>query len=85
MLLGNSRRKAMCLNCGCHQAHEAHGEPKNITYEDVKAAAEANGMGIGESLVMMLETAEEDRQQHRGEYETGAHSLFRAGPGSATG
>lgn len=57
----------MCLNCGCHRAHDAHGEPANITYEDVKAAAEANGMGIAESLVMMLETAEEDRRQHQGE------------------
>lgn len=32
----------MCLNCGCHKAHDDHENAANITYEDVKAAAEAN-------------------------------------------
>ncbi|MGH2380803.1 MAG: hypothetical protein ACRDG7_06230 [Candidatus Limnocylindria bacterium] len=71
----------MCLNCGCHKAHDDHQNPANITYEDVKAAADANGMGIAESLVIMLETAEEDRHQHGGEYVTGEHSILRAGQG----
>lgn len=71
----------MCLNCGCHIAHEDHGNPANLTFEDVKAAAEANDMGVAESLVMMVETAEEDRHQHEAEYETGEHSIFRAGQG----
>ena len=66
----------MCLNCGCHDAHDDHDDARNITYEDVRAAAEANGMGIAESLVMMLETAEEDRRQHQGEYETGEHPVW---------
>lgn len=73
----------MCLNCGCHAAHDDHDNRANITYEDVKAAAEANGMGVAESLVMMLETAEEDRRSHADEYETGEHSILRAGQGSA--
>ena len=68
----------MCLNCGCHMAHDDHGNEANITYEDMMRAAEANGMGVAESLRMMLETAEEDRQQHTGEYETGAHSVLSA-------
>ncbi len=71
----------MCLNCGCHMAHEDHGNAANLTFEDVKAAAEANDMGVAESLVMMVETAEEDRRQHEGEYETGEHSILRAGQG----
>lgn len=71
----------MCLNCGCHMAHDDHGNRANITFEDVKAAAEANDMGVAESLVMMLETAEEDRRQHEREYETGEHSILRAGQG----
>jgi hypothetical protein len=73
----------MCLNCGCHKAHDTHGDERNITYEDVKSAAEANGMGVAESLMMMLETAEEDRREHEAEYETGRHSILRAGQGSA--
>jgi hypothetical protein len=68
----------MCLNCGCHMAHDDHGNAANITYEDVKKAAEANGMGVAESLAMMLETAEEDRVGHVGEYETGEHAILSA-------
>jgi hypothetical protein len=68
----------MCLNCGCHDAHDDHGNPANITYESVKNAADANEMGIAESIAMILETAEEDRVGHRGEYETGEHSIVSA-------
>ncbi|MBA2627489.1 MAG: hypothetical protein H0U85_05710 [Gemmatimonadales bacterium] len=71
----------MCLNCGCHKAHDDHENAANITYEDVKAAAEANKMGVAESLMMMLETAEEDRRDHTSEFETGEHSILRAGQG----
>lgn len=70
----------MCLNCGGHTAHE-HGDKSNITYEKVKAAADANGMGVAESLVMLLEAAE-DRRDHQAEYETGEHSILRAVQGS---
>jgi hypothetical protein len=73
----------MCLNCGCHDAHDDHGNPANITYEDVKKAAEANDMGVAASIAMMLETAEEDRVGHRQEYETGEHAIVSArGQGS---
>jgi hypothetical protein len=68
----------MCLNCGCHKAHEDHGNAANITYEDVKKAAEANDMGVAESIAMMLETAEEDRVGHSQEYETGEHAIVSA-------
>jgi hypothetical protein len=69
----------MCLNCGCHEAHNDHGNPANITYESVKKAAAANDMGIAESIAMMLETAEEDRVSHRDEYETGDHAIVTSG------
>ena len=65
----------MCLNCGCHMAHDDHGEQANITYEDMKRAADANNMGVAESIRMVLETAEEDRIQHRDEYETPDHAI----------
>jgi hypothetical protein len=69
----------MCLNCGCHLAHEDHGKQANITYEDLKRAAEANDMGVAESLAMMLETAEVDRKDHQTEYETGGRPIVGAG------
>jgi hypothetical protein len=34
----------VCLSCGCHEGYESHGNPANITMEDVKAAATAAGI-----------------------------------------
>jgi hypothetical protein len=31
----------MCLSCGCGEPHDDHGDPANITYEDLKRAADA--------------------------------------------
>ena len=31
----------MCLSCGCGKPHDDHGNDANITYEDVKKAADA--------------------------------------------
>ena len=49
----------MCLNCGCMRAHDDMGEPEiNITYEDVKRAADANGMTIDATLAMIARTSD---------------------------
>lgn len=40
----------MCLNCGCGQLNERHGEDANITLDDVRRAADANGQSVEESL-----------------------------------
>ncbi|HUF54011.1 MAG TPA: hypothetical protein VMR52_09605 [Dehalococcoidia bacterium] len=37
----------MCLSCGCKQPNEAHGDDRNITIQDIQAAAEANGSSTG--------------------------------------
>jgi hypothetical protein len=59
----------MCLNCGCGRAHDTMGKPGvNITYEDVKRAADANKMSVQEALSTMAKTAEKDRSQHETEY-----------------
>lgn len=59
----------MCLNCGCMQAHDDMGKPGvNITYEDVKRAAEANGKTIDETLETISRTSEKDRSDHSQEY-----------------
>ena len=46
----------MCLTCGCMQAHLEMGE-HNITYEDVKRAADENGMTVEETLKTIEATA----------------------------
>ncbi len=58
----------MCLTCGCMQAHLDMG-PTNITYEDVKAAAEENGASVAETFDIMERTIAKDRSEHAAEYE----------------
>jgi hypothetical protein len=49
------------------QAHLEMGD-KHITYEDMKAAAEANGMSVEETLDIVERTVDKDRQDHPEEY-----------------
>jgi hypothetical protein len=59
----------MCLNCGCMRAHDEMGKPGiNITYEDVKRAADANAMTVEATLVMIARTSDKDRGDHAAEY-----------------
>ena len=59
----------MCLNCGCMRAHDDMGKPGvNITFEDVKRAAEANDKSIEETLDTIARTADKDRGDHPEEY-----------------
>jgi len=57
----------MCLTCGCGDAHLEMGEA-NITYEDLKRAADENGRSVGDTISIMEKTENSDRQQHREEY-----------------
>ena len=57
----------MCLTCGCMDAHLEMGK-SNITYEDVKRAADENGRSVAETLEIMEKTEAKDRQEHPKEY-----------------
>ena len=43
----------MCLNCGCNQPNERHGNDANITTDDVRRAGEANGQDLATSAANM--------------------------------
>ena len=58
----------MCLTCGCMDAHLEMGS-SNITYEDVKAAADENGRTVAETLDIVERTVAKDRADHAREYE----------------
>jgi hypothetical protein len=59
----------MCLNCGCMRAHDHMGKPGvNLTYEDIKRAAEANGKTVDQTLETIARTAAKDRSDHPAEY-----------------
>jgi hypothetical protein len=62
------RGLAMCLTCGCMDAHLEMGE-HNVRYEDIKAAADENGRSVAETLDIMDRTVARDRKDHAGEYE----------------
>ncbi|HEX5578732.1 MAG TPA: hypothetical protein VFY43_03615 [Candidatus Limnocylindria bacterium] len=52
------------------QAHLDMG-PKNIRYEDLKDAADANGRSLAETLDIWQRTLEIDRGDHAAEYAAG--------------
>jgi hypothetical protein len=58
----------MCMTCGCMDAHREMGEA-NITYDDIKRAAEDNGRTVEETLQTFDATAAKDRREHRDEYQ----------------
>lgn len=52
------------------RAHDDMGKPGiNITYEDVKKAADANDMTVEATLAMIIKTSDKDRGDHPAEYE----------------
>lgn len=57
----------MCLTCGCMDAHLEMGE-SNLTYEDIKRAADENGRSVAETISIMEQTEAKDRQEHSNEY-----------------
>jgi len=51
-------------------AHDDMGKPGvNITYEDVKRAADANGTTVDQTLETIAKTADKDRRDHPAEYQ----------------
>ena len=57
----------MCLTCGCMDAHLEMGEA-NLTFEDLKRAADENGRSVAETIAIMEKTEAKDREQHAKEY-----------------
>lgn len=63
------RGTAMCLTCGCMQAHLEMGE-SNIRFEDLKAAADENGRSVAETWDIVGRTVAKDKDEHAAEYDT---------------
>ncbi len=51
----------MCLTCGCGEPNKKMGDA-NITYDDVKRAADENGLSVAEAVDKISEAATYDQQ-----------------------
>jgi hypothetical protein len=40
----------MCLDCGCGELNESHGDARHITLETVRAAADASEISLDEAI-----------------------------------
>ena len=48
----------MCMNCGCGQPNDDHGNSANITADALARAGKANDQSLRESAQHILETVE---------------------------
>ena len=56
----------MCVSCGCGEVHDAHGDPRHLTLEDLEQAAEAAHLTV-EQVVQHIQTSVRHRQPPAGE------------------
>ena len=49
----------MCANCGCGVAEDKHGDERNITWSEIEAAADANGMRPEQAVANMQQMAQQ--------------------------
>ena len=52
----------MCLDCGCGEPNERHGDDRHIVMDDVKAAAEASEISVDEAARNITDTLRQARQ-----------------------
>lgn len=45
----------MCLDCGCGEPNDQHGDDRHITLDDVRAAAEASEISLEEAKRNIIE------------------------------
>ena len=40
----------MCLDCGCGELNESHGDSRHITMDSIRSAAEASEISVDEAI-----------------------------------
>jgi hypothetical protein len=46
----------MCMSCGCRQPNDDHGDARHLTMQDLRAAAQADGISVEEVINNIEET-----------------------------
>ena len=56
----------MCLDCGCGEPNESHGDSRHITMDSIRSAAQASEISVDEAIKNMsdgLRQAQESSRQ----------------------
>jgi hypothetical protein len=51
----------MCLDCGCGEPNESHGDPRHITMDTIRAAADASEISVDEAIKNIGEALQQSR------------------------
>ena len=61
------RGSTMCLDCGCGELNESHGDSRHITMDSIRSAAQASEISVDEAIRNMsdgLRQAQESSGQN---------------------
>lgn len=56
LTLGHAVILAHCLDCGCHQPNDDHGDPRHIVLGELMAAAAASGISTVQAADNIVDT-----------------------------
>jgi hypothetical protein len=52
----------MCLDCGCGELNESHGDPRHITMDSIRSAAQASEISVDEAIKNMSDGLRQAQQ-----------------------
>ena len=52
----------MCLDCGCGELNESHGDSRHITMDSIRSAAQASEISVDEAIKNMSDALKQAQQ-----------------------
>jgi hypothetical protein len=52
----------MCLDCGCGELNESHGDSRHITMDSIRSAAQASEISVDEAIKNMSDGLKQAQQ-----------------------
>jgi hypothetical protein len=56
------RVSTMCLDCGCGELNESHGDSRHITMDSIRSAAQASEISVDEAIKNMSDGLKQAQQ-----------------------
>ncbi len=60
--MSRERDAPMCLDCGCGELNERHGDDRHIVMDDLQAAAKASEISLEEAKRNIIEALSQTQQ-----------------------